>query len=193
MSNHLDIPTSQIQEYSLPSSTAIVAVMLAFTTPQSPEVNQPDSDNRSYSSHWLANDYNNTHLTTITKKLSIQLSLYDRVVNKLLGYLDLEDDWDGYGAAPPNEGVIDSAIQYLTLLKEKKLPAPKPMLSGSGEVGLYWDHQNSHFELAFEEQGMFSYFINHGGLIHGEDDIGFDIIPEQLFKGLNEILPTKVA
>lgn len=83
---------------------------------------------------------------------------YRKLFDKLRSYLELEEDWNGYGAVVPNSTVVNTAVEFAERLKENELRVPKPMLSSSGEVGLYYEKKDSFVNISFKEKGSFSYF-----------------------------------
>lgn len=110
--------------------------------------------------------------------------LYKQTERELLDYLALDEDWDGYGGVVPDEAVVQTCINFLHLLNVKGIAPPRPMLDGQGEVSLFWRRDESYFEIGFEEEGLFSYFSRHNGIISGDDDIEPGSMPEILVAGL---------
>ncbi len=117
------------------------------------------------------------------------LEQFDKTEEELLSYTKLTKGWDGYQGIAPNEDIINSSRNFLKLVKSQNLPAPKPMLSGEGEVSLYWDIDNTYIEVGFEEEMFFSYLIDSVDKTIGEDDVKFenDILPNNLFLELTKL------
>jgi len=81
----------------------------------------------------------------------------EKIAGAIISYRSLMNDWDGYGGNPPsNQAIVDSLL-WLSLLPTKS-PLPKPMLSGAGEVGLYWDTDGFYCDIGFFGDGTFSYY-----------------------------------
>lgn len=97
---------------------------------------------------------------------------YDEISGELLSYMSLENDWDGYGGSVPKKETILSCSELLSKLCKKNITPPKTMLSGDGEVSLYWTNKTMdiHIEIGFEEEGLYSYLISTPSLTTGEDD-----------------------
>lgn len=76
---------------------------------------------------------------------------------ELHSYGGYEANWDGDGAVAPQRAHIGSAVALLEKIPSG-YPLPKPMLSASGEVGLYWDHPAVFADIAFEDNEKFSLF-----------------------------------
>lgn len=85
---------------------------------------------------------------------------YEAVKFELNAYLELADDWDGPGSKAPSAEPIATAIGFMDRLPSG-IPLPKPMLSSSGEVGLYWDVDAIYADVAFEGGDAFSLFIRN--------------------------------
>ena len=77
---------------------------------------------------------------------------------ELLTYKSLSAGWDGDDSAPADVAHIDAASQLLSLLPAG-IPLPKPMLSGDGEVGLYWKNSDYLADAVIEDASHFSLFI----------------------------------
>jgi len=98
---------------------------------------------------------------------------YDKVIHELDSYLELPDNWDGYNGTQPTEEVVSTVKKFFNFLKEKKLHAPDIMLSGTGEVALFWKHKDDYIEVSFEDKDQLTYFFMINEKFHGEDDIYF--------------------
>ncbi|CBJ36684.1 exported protein of unknown function [Ralstonia solanacearum CMR15] len=98
-------------------------------------------------------------VTEITP-LEVQRPALDRtevIRAELHSYGGYDANWDSDGAIAPQRAHIDSAVALLGKIPSG-YPLPKPMLSASGEVGLYWDHPALFADIAFEDNGAFSLF-----------------------------------
>jgi len=107
-----------------------------------------------------------THSTLLIKS---ENSNFKKLEGELYSYLDLEENWDGYDGVIPDKKIIDSCQVIIEKLKKSGLDAPKSMLTGAGEVGLYWKADKAYIELSFEENNTFSYIIDNGDTITGEE------------------------
>lgn len=106
---------------------------------------------------------------------------YNVISGKLINYMSLDENWDGYGGVAPNSKVIHSALKFLTRLKKDFFVLPQPMLAGSGEVGFYWDINECHAEVVFENEGVFSFLLMNKEMVYGEDDYSLELrLPDML-------------
>lgn len=105
------------------------------------------------------------------RSLLIGQNLFEKTEVELNSYLNLEENWDGYQGIAPMQDHIDNSIAYLRFIKSEDLPAPKSMLSGDGEVSLYWDSNDTHIEISFEDNMLVSYLVSSADIVIGEDDI----------------------
>ena len=111
----------------------------------------------------------------------------DTVEGKITSYLSLKQDWDGYGAGPPTTQAVVDALLWLGRLPADFLP-PKPMLSGSGELGLYWDRNGFYCDIGFLGDGTFSYYaqVPEGSSL-GDENIDIKKLPAPLLAFLSRI------
>ena len=87
-------------------------------------------------------------------------SAEDKLHGRLLSYLELTDDWDGYGAAPPSIDAVLGAVDFL-VMRPRDVPLPFPQVASDGEVGLYWHTEEVHAEVGFYGDGELSYYARH--------------------------------
>lgn len=85
------------------------------------------------------------------------LSMREQLKRETEAYSELKAGWDGPNSAVPSTLVIDLALQLIDGLPAR-LPLPRPMLSASGELGLYWDLELGYAELSVEPDGRISFF-----------------------------------
>lgn len=78
---------------------------------------------------------------------------------KLISYLSLPHDWDGYDGVPANPRATLDALEFLQAMPHT-LPVPAPMLAGSGEVGLYWDRGERYASIEFEGDGTYTFLTD---------------------------------
>jgi len=133
-------------------------------------------------------DYSNiAHLIEIEKPVSE----FDKRSASLQNYLTLPEDWDGYGGVAPGIEAVTSCMELLSKLDDLSLTSvlPKTMLSGNGEVSLYWTDKETglHIEIGSEEEGLFSYLVSSKDVVFGEDDIDLNNIeiPNELAKHIS--------
>ena len=112
----------------------------------------------------------------------------NKLIDKLYSYLDLGDDWDGYGGKAPSLKAILEATNFLKSLKTKVLPYP--MLSGDGEVGLYWEQDGYFVDIGFYGDGEYSYYAEGPNLEplssdHSEVSMGLDAELEEFLSNLS--------
>lgn len=122
--------------------------------------------------------------TRLFKVISIPdtVTPLNKLSGTLNGYENLPVDWDGYGGLPPKGETVNDASEFLSLLP-KETPLPKPMLSGNGNIGLYWKADDLYLDIEFEGNGTFSYYAEEAGTAPKFDDmikIGAGMISEEL-------------
>lgn len=94
-----------------------------------------------------------------------EISLLDKLVGVLSSYVNLGDDWDGYDGVPPTRVAVDNALAFISKLPNN-LVLPKPMLSGNGNIGLYWKTDTLYLDIEFEGDGSYSYYAEKDGSDH---------------------------
>lgn len=103
-------------------------------------------------------------------------------------YEQLPNNWDGYNGIAPERSTIKSTIAFLNVLMHQSITTPKTMLSGSGEISLYWDSEDTYIEIGFEDEAHYTYFIDKNGEGFGEDDYPVSkSVPNSLLKILKTI------
>lgn len=117
--------------------------------------------------------------TVLTEYIVLQKIIKD--------YINLEEDWDGYGGIPPMKEIVVTATNLVSKLKMEEIKVPKPMLSGSGEIGLYWKNDSMYIEITIDEPQKYSLYIEEGSSYSGKIDIDIaDNLPEELFISLSK-------
>ncbi len=83
------------------------------------------------------------------------------VERELTSLVDLDDDWDGYGAFAPTAEALREAAQFLQIWRG--FPC-RPAVTGSTEGGvlLEWAVDDVELVLEFEEQGDVSAYVRMG-------------------------------
>lgn len=120
---------------------------------------------------------------TISSTTLFDKHSYNTASQKLYSYLALKDNWDGYGGTTPEKSIIDTAKNILDTLQRQAIKAPKLMLSGAGEIGLYWEDGKRYAEISCDSTNEYSFiYINDKSDFYGEeyqnimDNFSFDII-----------------
>lgn len=128
---------------------------------------------------------NDSSFLTLEKQATKFSNLYGTIFN----YLDLEDDWDGYGGIKPSNKIISAGeILIKQLDKQANLRLiPEPMLTGSGELGFYWDLDNTYIEIDIYEENKYSYFVqvDEKILLQG-NDVALNEISQRFISLLKE-------
>jgi hypothetical protein len=109
-----------------------------------------------------------------------------KLIGILYDYLGLPNDWDGYDGVAPKLKTIKDAIALIEILPNS-IKLPKPMLGGSGVVGLYWEKNDIYAEICFEGDGSFWYYATDGNTEVGEDYVFLQHITTFPIKLLNII------
>lgn len=76
------------------------------------------------------------------------------ILRRIYKFKDLSENWDGNGAVPPNDEIINNAAFFLTMADEHDLPiyftAPGP----NGEIVLEYKLGNNTAEIFFEDNNI---------------------------------------
>lgn len=130
-------------------------------------------------------------LAAATANQGLVLDRLSSLALELELYSALNEGWDGPDSRAPSQGDIMDA-QALVAKLPPGLPIPKPMLSSSGNVGLYWDAQKIFADIALEGDGRFSLFTRRKSGNRKEtfaDAVEIDkLTPEWLKKNLAVLL-----
>ncbi|MEA5512975.1 hypothetical protein [Nodularia sp. UHCC 0506] len=136
---------------------------------------------------------NNKHTDKVSyfekHKNLIKESKVQNLVTALRNYLDLYYDWDGYQGIAPQVKTVEESIRLVQKLPDS-IPLPKPMVSGTGIVGLFWGKNNIYAEICFEGDGTFWYYGNDGNFEIGEESVSLKeeiILPADLINLINKI------
>lgn len=112
-------------------------------------------------------------------------SKYCELMKKIESYQYLKKNWDGYDGIAPKKEVISFANGIIQVLQKYKISAPKAMVSGQGEIGLFWKGQNDYIEISLEEDFSSSYFVKNDNEVYGEEDCFAEYkLPDKLLKAL---------
>ena len=88
----------------------------------------------------------------------VAISRADWIDAQIESYSALQEGWDGPDSQPPQMAHIEAARSILRSLLAGT-PIPKPMLSSSGELGLYWEEPEWMADIAIESDHEFSLFF----------------------------------
>src|SRR5437667_11617005 len=67
-------------------------------------------------------------------------------IQKIIGFQNLEDDWDGFGAEAPSQEVLASAIGLAYCFHEKRIDPPHCVVAGvGGEIVFVWQHPDGTY------------------------------------------------
>lgn len=82
---------------------------------------------------------------------------YIDAIEILHSYLSLQHDWDGYGGKAPSFDLISAGEKLLFQFQNYAFNAPKLMLSGSDEIGFYWENGNEYAEITFDNSESYTF------------------------------------
>lgn len=117
---------------------------------------------------------------------------YHKIYKELFSYRELQHNWDGYGGIRPSEEIINTTKNFMNILENNEIINPKIMVSGTGEIGLFWKNKDNYIEVDFDENEYFTYFYKIDNKIYGEDDIPLNQnIPNRLLYVLKNQNTTK--
>ena len=79
------------------------------------------------------------------------------VLNEILHYGKFQNGWDGPRSVGPSLNSVKAAESFVHALPAG-LPLPTPMVSGTGEVGFYWNEEAGYADMSFDAEGVGSFF-----------------------------------
>jgi hypothetical protein len=89
----------------------------------------------------------------------------------------LPQNWDGYGAAPLDEQLVQDALRMLLGLMEYDTPAPSVVPLGDGGIQFEWHRHGKNLEIEFPAGGSPSFYYYEDdsdreseGLVEGDYD-----------------------
>jgi hypothetical protein len=120
------------------------------------------------------------------KDLPVQNKL-EVLTATLHSYAQLPNDWDGYGGYPASWRAIADTEEFLKKLANET-HLPRPMLSGDGTVGLFWEKKDIYVSLDFMGDGVYTFLIDRDGDYQGQDDVPVSgLLPDSLRVALEQI------
>jgi hypothetical protein len=113
---------------------------------------------------------------------------YSELFSELSTYSDLNKNWDGYNGIRPSDDIIETVSIFLNILKNHKIHHPRIMVSGSGEIALFWKDNKNYIEIDFDIKNKLSFFYELDMDIYGEDDVAINgFIPQKLNYSLSNL------
>jgi len=92
------------------------------------------------------------------------------VIDKILGYRDLHDDWDSYGGGPADARVVDQALKFALRMAVEGFSRPMVGPMSSGGIGFEWQGHGCYLTVGIEPvdtDSDFSYEHADGREIEG--------------------------
>lgn len=114
-----------------------------------------------------------------------QKDSYNDIFKELNSYKDLKPNWDGYDGRKPSDDIVNTTKKFLEELKNNKISAPEIMISGIGQIAIYWKNRDSYIEVNFDMKDYLSFFYKIDGVVYGEDDLKVDSLPVRLKDALS--------
>lgn len=117
---------------------------------------------------------------------------FHRLIGEITHYSQLPDDWDGYDGVGASFPMASSAKILLSKLNFLGVNLPKPMITGAGDICLYWKFNGNcqYVEISLDGGGTYSYFYKENDRYYGEEDISIsNNIPDALLTRIG--LPKK--
>lgn len=98
-------------------------------------------------------------------------SEYKDAIDILYSYLSLQHDWDGYGGKAPSFDLISTGEKLLIEFQRYSFKAPKLMLSGSDEIGFYWENGNEYAEITCDNLESYTFIYMKDKVSFIEEDV----------------------
>lgn len=111
-------------------------------------------------------------------------------IDQIKRFKFLEPGWDGYDGVTPSMNAVEDTITLVKALPDN-FPLPKPMVSGDGEVGLYWKQENIFIDLEFSGNSFVTYYARaaNGKEYFGEDvEFSYNEIPHDITETLKTLI-----
>lgn len=96
---------------------------------------------------------------------------YAELYEELDSFSTLQNNWDGYGGIKPSLEIINTAKNFIDIIKKNKVMYPKLMVSGKGNISLFWKAQKNYIEIEFDTNNHLSFFYRLDNDVYGEDDV----------------------
>ena len=92
----------------------------------------------------------------------IYIDYLELVKNKIDGFLNLENNWDGYGGIPPLEAIAEKAKRFLCILNDSLINKISDVFPNPhGTITIEWENNNNE-KLSLEiGENNYSYFIEY--------------------------------
>jgi len=138
----------------------------------------------------IIKDSSNTYIekSYINKSISFLDEKYEKLYTELYSYKELNDNWDGYGGRKPSDEIINTVKSFIDILKNNQINNPKIMVSGDGEIALFWKNNKNYIEISFDISEHLTFFYELNKKVYGEEDIKINgNIPSKLLFSFNYI------
>lgn len=110
-----------------------------------------------------------------------------KLQKKIESFINLENDWDGYGAMPISRNVITDALLFLGNLPDCIHP-PVVNPSADNEIVFYWRTEYGRSILSFFGDSKYHAYIRIGKSEHFYSDVEcYEPIPAQVMDKLKLI------
>lgn len=94
-----------------------------------------------------------------------------QIITRLKGFKALEENWDSYGAIPPNQQIIDNAIRFVKKADKNLLPfffaAPGP----NGELVVEFKKGNKEAAAYFNPEGTTELILSENNNVQFEGSL----------------------
>lgn len=111
---------------------------------------------------------------------------YMNAINTLYSYLSLQYDWDGYGGKAPTFDIISAGEKLLLQFQSYAFKAPKLMLSGSAEIGFYWENGNEYAEITCDNSASYTF-------VYMKDKVPFIEEDKAIHNAFSSDLTTRIS
>lgn len=169
------------------TSATVISTIMALSTPAT-QINMPafPSVGIEVQAKYTTTSFKPIYPISQSENQIIFSGEYMSAINTLHSYLSLQYDWDGYGGKAPSFDLISTGEKLLLQFQNYAFKAPKPMLSGSGEIGFYWENGSEYAEITCDNSELYTF-------VYMKDKIPFIEEDKAMHDGFSSDLTTRIA
>lgn len=169
------------------TSITVISTVMALSTPTT-QINIPTFPSVGIEAQTKNTNtsFNPIYSMSKSKDQTIFSPEYMDAINILHSYLSLQYDWDGYAGKAPTFDLVSAGEKLLFQFQSYAFKAPKLMLSGSGEIGFYWENGNEYAEITCDNSELYTF-------VYMKDKIPFIEEDKAIIAAFSSDLTTRIS